>query len=155
MLLDKETSTKFILLVAWPGPVYWTDKYKTFIQNILENDCLCVKSKTCHYSDVIMTTMAYQPTNLMVVYSIVYSDADQWKHQNSASLAFFRGIHRWPVNLLHNGPVTRKTFPFDDVIHSADSSIKLSGRHTTQTQTSEVRWAARFIGHWVVPSMFA
>ena len=26
------------------------------------------------------------------------------------------------------------------VLHSADSSIKLSGRHTTQTQTSEVRW---------------
>ena len=39
--------------------------------------------------------------------------------------------------------------------HSADSSIKRSGRHTTQTQTSEVRWAARFSGHWVVTSMFA
>ena len=39
--------------------------------------------------------------------------------------------------------------------HSADSSIKLSGRHTTQTRTSEVRWAARFSGHWVVTSMFA
>ena len=37
--------------------------------------------------------------------------------------------------------------------HSADSSVKLSGGHTTQTQTSEVRWAARFSGHWVV--MFA
>ena len=35
-------------------------------------------------------------------------------------------------------------------IHSADSSIKLSDHHTTQTQTSEVRWAARFSGHWVV-----
>ena len=33
--------------------------------------------------------------------------------------------------------------------------IKLSGRHTTQTQTSEVRWAARFTGHRVVTSMFA
>ena len=40
-------------------------------------------------------------------------------------------------------------------IHSADSSIKLSDHHTTQTQTSEVRWAARFSGHWVVTSMFA
>ena len=27
-----------------------------------------------------------------------------------------RGIHRWPVNSLHKGPVTRKKFPFDDVI---------------------------------------
>ena len=27
-----------------------------------------------------------------------------------------RGIHRWPVNSSHKGPVTRKMFPFDDVI---------------------------------------
>ena len=30
--------------------------------------------------------------------------------------AFVRGIHRWPVNSPHKGPVTRKMFPFDDVI---------------------------------------
>ena len=40
-------------------------------------------------------------------------------------------------------------------LHSADRSIKLSGSHRTQTQTSEVRWAARSSGHWVVASMFA
>ena len=38
------------------------------------------------------------------------------KRQSSASLAFVRGIHRWPVNSPHKGPVTRKMFPFDDVI---------------------------------------
>ena len=38
------------------------------------------------------------------------------KHQSSASLAFVWGIHRWPVNSPHKRPVTRKTFPFDDVI---------------------------------------
>ena len=27
-----------------------------------------------------------------------------------------RGINRWPVNSPHKGPVTRKMFPFDDVI---------------------------------------
>ena len=42
--------------------------------------------------------------------------ADQRKHQSSASLAFVRGIHRWPVNSPHKGPVTQKMFPFDDVI---------------------------------------
>ena len=42
--------------------------------------------------------------------------ADHRKHQSSASLAFVRGIHRWPVNSPHKGPVTRKMFPFDDVI---------------------------------------
>ena len=52
----------------------------------------------------------------LVVYSTVCSDADQRKHQSSASLAFVRGIHRWPVNSPHKGPVTRKMFLFDDVI---------------------------------------
>ena len=48
----------------------------------------------------------------------VYSGADQRKHQSSASLAFVLGIHRWPVNSPHKWPVTRKMFPFDDVIMS-------------------------------------
>ena len=30
--------------------------------------------------------------------------------------AFVRGIHRWPVDSPHKGPVTQKMFPFDDVI---------------------------------------
>ena len=47
-----------------------------------------------HYGDVIMTTMASQIISLTVVYSIVYSGADQRKHQSSASLAFVWGIHR-------------------------------------------------------------
>ena len=47
-----------------------------------------------HYSGVIMGTMASQITSLTNVYSTVYSGADQRKHQNSASLAFVRGIHR-------------------------------------------------------------
>ena len=38
------------------------------------------------------------------------------KHQSSASLAFVRGIHRGPGNSPHKWPVTRKMFPFDDVI---------------------------------------
>ena len=38
------------------------------------------------------------------------------KHQSSASLAFVRGIHRWPVNSPHKGSVTRKKFPLDEVI---------------------------------------
>ena len=42
--------------------------------------------------------------------------AHQRKHQSSASLAFVRGIHRRPVNSPHKWPVTRKMFPFDDVI---------------------------------------
>ena len=69
-----------------------------------------------HYDDVKMGAMASQITSLTLVYSIVYSDADQRKHQSSTSLAFVRGIHREPVNSPHKWPVTRKMFPFDDVI---------------------------------------
>ena len=69
-----------------------------------------------HYDDVIMAAIASQITSLTIVYSTVYSDADQRKHQSSASLAFVRGIHRRPVNSPHKWPVTRKMFPFDDVI---------------------------------------
>ena len=47
-----------------------------------------------HYCDVIMTTIASQITSLTIVYSAVYSGADQWKYQSSPSLAFVWGIHR-------------------------------------------------------------
>ena len=69
-----------------------------------------------HYNDVIMSMIASQITSLTIVYSTVYSGADQRKHQSPSSLAFVWGIHRGPVNSPHKGPVTRKMFPFDDVI---------------------------------------
>ena len=63
-----------------------------------------------------MDAIASQITSLTIVYSNIYSGADQSKHQSSASLAFVWGIHRGPVNSPHKWPVTRKMFPFDDVI---------------------------------------
>ena len=65
---------------------------------------LCAIQRTLKFSmigldqgwcDVIMGAMASQITSLTSVYLTVYSGADQRKHQNSASLAFVRGIHRW------------------------------------------------------------
>ena len=69
-----------------------------------------------HYNDIMMGTIASQITRLTIVYSAIYPDAYQRKHQSSVSLAFVRGIHRGPVNSSHKWPVTRKMFPFDDVI---------------------------------------
>ena len=57
-----------------------------------------------HYCDVIVGVMASQITSLTIVYSIIHSGADQRKHQSSASPAFVRGIHRWPVNSPHKWP---------------------------------------------------
>ena len=69
-----------------------------------------------HYDDVTMNGMASQITSLTIVYSTVYPGADQRKHQSPVSLTFVREIHRGPVNSPHKWPVTRKMFPFDDVI---------------------------------------
>ena len=78
----------------------------------------CAKRE--HYDDVKMGVIGSQITSLTIVYSTVYSGADQSKHQSSASLAFVWGIHRGPVNSPHKWPVTRKMFPFDDVIMKFD-----------------------------------
>ena len=69
-----------------------------------------------HYSNVIMSAMAFQITGVWIVCSTVCSGADQRKHQSYVSLAFVMGIHRWRVGSPHKGPVTRKMFPFDDTI---------------------------------------
>ena len=70
-----------------------------------------------------MGAIASQITSLTIVYSIIYSGVDQRKHQSSASLGFVWGFHRGPVNSPHKGPVTRKIFPFDDVIMRCDMKI--------------------------------
>ena len=79
-----------------------------------------------HYGDVIMGKIASQITSLTIVYSTVYSGADQRKHQSSASLAFVRGIHRGPVNSPHKWPVTRKMFSFGDVIMCTQNTFHLT-----------------------------
>ena len=77
---------------------------------------LVLEEITLHYGDIKMGVIASQITSLPIVYSIFYSDAAQIKHQSSAPLAFVWGIYRGPVNCQHKWPVTRKIFPFDDVI---------------------------------------
>ena len=71
-----------------------------------------------HNSDVMMGIVASQITSLTTVYSTIYSGGYHGKHQSSMSQAFVQGIHWWPVNSLHKWPVSRKIFPFDNVITS-------------------------------------
>ena len=86
--------------------------YNCFYSCLLESERF-----TSHYSDVITSAMTSQITRASNFYSTICSGADQRNHQNPASLAFVGvGIHLWPVNSPHKGPVTRKMFPFDDVI---------------------------------------
>ena len=124
-ILDWRRSRDRPLFEAMKGPGHWRT-YAPFSLNestvILLLYLIALYSQTTeqlcdlHYDDVIMTMLACQITSLTVVYSIVYSGVNQRKHQSSASLAFVREIHRGPVNVPHKWPVTRKMFPFDDVI---------------------------------------
>ena len=67
-----------------------------------------------------------------------------------------RGIHRIPVNSPHKGPVTRKMFPFDDVvIASVSHSQKQWGKVLKEgTNVADVSWEKlilrllRYFHHW-------
>ena len=60
--------------------------------------------------DVIMGAMASQITSLTIVYSTVYSCADQRKHLSPTSPAFVRGIHRDRWIPRTNGQLRGKCF---------------------------------------------
>ena len=72
-----------------------------------------------------MSMIASQITSVSIVYWIICSGAEQRKQQSSPSLAFVRGIHRWPVYSPHKWSVTRKMFSFDDIIMTHWSYIIL------------------------------
>ena len=79
-----------------------------------------------HYSDFIMSAMASQITGVSIVCSNVGSGTNQRKqYESSMSLAFVRGIHWWPVDSHHRGPVTWNMFPFDDVIMNLGPTLQL------------------------------
>ena len=69
-----------------------------------------------HYSDVIMSAMTSQITDVSIVCP------------NSSSLAFVRPIQRSPVNFPHKGPVTRQMFLFHDVIMICDRFLPVPRR---------------------------
>ena len=73
---------------------------------------LCSLCLGTNYNDVIKSAMASQITGAPTVCSAFCSGAEHRKHQISASLAFVRAIHRWPLDSPHKGPVTRKKVSF-------------------------------------------
>ena len=98
-----------------------------------------------NYNDVIKSTMVSQIISLTIVHSTVYSGANQRKHQCSASLAFAREIHQWPVNSPHKGQVTRKSFSIWWRHHGHNSGALFSkggwgvGGTTRSNETSKPR----------------
>ena len=107
--------------VIYERDIQWVTSLFTMVTNWeMPEQVTLLRTAPYHYSDVLMGAKASQSNSLTIVYSTVYSGTDQRIHQNSALLAFVRGIHRWPVNSPRKGPVTRKMIPFDDVIMFGD-----------------------------------
>ena len=97
------------------SPHKWPAMQK--VSHSMMSSCLKMpkqKALQWHHNDNIMITS--QITGILIVCSTICSGEDQNIHQSSASLTFVRGIHRWPVDSPHKGPVMWKMFPFDDVI---------------------------------------
>ena len=94
-------------------PSFWADGFPTDVNKYGEYELCGAQGK---FMDTCTLTLGSQITGVTIVYPTDSSGANQRKHQSSTSLVFVRGIHRWPVNSPHKWPVTRKMFPFDDVI---------------------------------------
>ena len=89
--------------------------------------------------------MASEITGLTIVYSTVYSGADQRKHKKLRLTGLCAGIHRWPVNSPHKGPVTRKMFPFDDVIMTNTIIMKKEfGADEFAYSAPETKWTEQY-----------
>ena len=95
-----------IFIVVWyPFTKVWTSN-RMHMRSLFESGKSFSKISKIffcmyHYSDLIMSTVASQIISVWSVYSTVCSGPDQRKHQSSASLAFVRRIHMWPVNCPH------------------------------------------------------
>ena len=106
--------------------------------------CLCVRDGVGIFNHVLLLQWCRDgrhgasTISLTIVYSTVYSGANQRKHQSSTSLALVRRIPRWPVNSPHQWPVTLKMFPFDDVIIINRSRDLLRNYHINWTSQKPI-----------------
>ena len=100
-----------------------------------------------HYDDVIMDALTSLITSLTIVYSTVYSDADQRNYQSFVSLAFVWGLPRGPVNSPHKWPVTRKMFPFQDVIMNWASEAPIVHNSNKSSYDEHMK---QYLCEWVI-----
>ena len=77
-----------------------------------------------HYSDVRICVMASQIIGTSIFYSIVFFRRRSKKTSNLCVTGLCLGIHLWPVNSPHNGPIKRKMFPLDDIIMMGVSNFR-------------------------------
>ena len=90
--------------------------------------CIIYMCRLAHYGDVIMSALVSQIAGVSIVWSTVCSCTNQRKRQNP---------RHWPLRgestgSHQKGPITRKMFPFDDVImpNNTDSTVTYSTQLT-------------------------
>ena len=101
------------------------------------------------YIDIIMDAMALQITGVSGFCSGFCSGADQRKHQSSASQAFVKGIHRWPVT---------GGFPSQRASNAENASIwwrhhehtRLSPRHNTSMASDNLMYYFLAMPVWYI-----
>ena len=96
-------------------PLYITQWNKALSLQLRHNECYGVSN--------------HQPHDCLVNR---YWDTDKRKHQSSASLAFVRANHLWPVISTHKWLVARKIFPFNDVIMCSITNTAACENHKPQ-----------------------
>ena len=124
--------------------------------NVMNNRYESPKPCSQHYSDVKMVAIASQITSLTIVYSAVYPDADQRKHQSSASLAFVGGGGGGALLATQRASNAENVFIWwrhHEVSmdrYGLKSSHAGGGQHLknkTKWPYSDVTWAARLFNH--------
>ena len=108
-------------LVVAPCPLYLTSVWLSARRSCTEKSPLWKLSQACW---IISLQWRHNESDgvsnhrRIDFFSTVCSGADQMKLQSPGSLAFVMGIHRWPVNFSHKGPVTQNCF------HSMTSNVQ-------------------------------
>ena len=121
-------------------PDQWTCTPKSIMSNsviiTLPVDSLAALMRACGYEALVW---AYREITLRWRHNGRDSVSNHQPHdcllnrlfrrrsKNTSKLrvtGFVLGIHRWPVNSPHKGPVTRKMFPFDDMIMNLRISVR-------------------------------
>ena len=113
--------------VSWFCPRWWESHNIHYIP----------QNMRMHHNDVTLSIMASRITDN----STVCLGLHKRKHQSMCYRPFVRGIHRWPMDSPHKGPVTRKAFLWYDVI----MGLVLFGCVITSYRAIKRIWCAGYL----------
>ena len=90
-------TNNFFKYIAWKRNASFVDIDSLFIESVYRHVRSWDKKILSHYDDVIMGAIASQITSLTIVYSTVYSGADQSKHLSLSLSLNIKAPRHWPL----------------------------------------------------------